>query len=100
MFFTFKSRAPPPPLVGAILMPLLVKLNRLDNTTKSHDTMPPPHTPYLFYGAVGERMCGHVKEQEVLLLCREHTFLDQVFCQTLSNISELVVQLQGIPGLS
>lgn len=45
-------------------------------------------------------MCGHVKKQEVLFLCGEDTLLDQVFCQTFSNVSQLVVQLQGIPGLS
>lgn len=60
-------------------------------------SMPAPH---LFNGAVGERMCSHVKQQEVLLLCSKDPFLHQVFCQTLSDISQLVVQLQGIPGLS
>lgn len=45
-------------------------------------------------------MCGHVKKQEVLFLCGEDAFLYQVFCQTFSNIPQLVVKLQGIPGLS
>lgn len=45
-------------------------------------------------------MRGHVKKQEVLFLGGEHTFLNQVFGQTFSDIPELVVQLQGIPGLS
>lgn len=45
-------------------------------------------------------MRSHVKEQEVLFLRGEDTFLHQVFCQTFSHISQLVVQLQGIPGLS
>lgn len=45
-------------------------------------------------------MCSHVKKQEVLFLCGEDTFLNQIFCKTLPNIPQLVVQLQGIPGLS
>lgn len=57
-------------------------------------------TSYLFNGTVGERMRGHVKKQEVLFLRGKDTFLYQVFGQTLSDISQLVVQLQGIPGLS
>lgn len=77
-----------------IRIPLLVKLKLI---------MQPRVTelwPHLFYGAVGERMCGHVKKQEILLLCSQNTFLHQVFRQTFSHISQLVVQLQGIPGLS
>lgn len=45
-------------------------------------------------------MCSHVEQQEVLFLCGEDTFLDQIFCKTLPDVSQLVVQLQGIPGLS
>ena len=45
-------------------------------------------------------MRGHVEEQEVLFLGGEDAFLHQVLSQTLSNISQLVVQLQRIPGLS
>lgn len=55
---------------------------------------------YLLNGAVGEWMCGHVKKQKVLFLCGQDSLLHQVFSQTLSDVSELVVQLQGIPGLS
>lgn len=55
---------------------------------------------YLFDVIVSEWMCGHVEQQEVLFLRGENSFLHQVFCQTLSDISQLVVQLQGIPGLS
>lgn len=57
-------------------------------------------TSYLLNGAVGERMCGHVKQQEVLFLCGQDTFLHQVLCEALPDVSQLVVQLQGIPGLS
>lgn len=45
-------------------------------------------------------MRGHVEEQEVLFLRGQDPFLHQVFRQALSDISQLVVQLQGIPGLS
>lgn len=45
-------------------------------------------------------MCSHVKQQEVLFLCGQDTFLHQVFCKALPDVSQLVVQLQGIPGLS
>lgn len=54
----------------------------------------------LFNDAVGERMGSHVKKQEVLLLCSQDTLLHQVLCQALSDVPQLVVQLQGIPGLS
>lgn len=45
-------------------------------------------------------MCSHVKKQEVLFLRGQDAFLDQILCETLSDIPQLVVQLQGIPGLS
>lgn len=45
-------------------------------------------------------MCGHIKKQEVLLLCGEDTFLHQVFGQAFSDISQLIVQLERIPGLA
>lgn len=45
-------------------------------------------------------MCGHVKKQEVLFLCGQDAFLHQIFCKTLPNVPQLVVQLQGIPGFS
>lgn len=45
-------------------------------------------------------MGGHVKEQEVLLLCGQDALLHQVLCQALSDVPQLVVQLEGIPGLS
>lgn len=57
-------------------------------------------TSYLLNGTVGERMCSHIKQQEVLFLCGKNTFLYQIFCKTLPDVSQLVVQLQGIPGLS
>lgn len=57
-------------------------------------------TSYLLNGTVGERMCSHIKQQEVLFLCGKDTFLYQIFCKTLPDVSQLVVQLQGIPGLS
>lgn len=97
--FLFLGQETPTTLIWAILISWPVKFNQLDDPTRSRWTPPPP-PPYLFNGAVGERMCGHVKQQEVLFLCGEDTFLYQVFRQTLSNVSELVVQLQGIPGLS
>lgn len=45
-------------------------------------------------------MCGHVKQQEVLFLRGQDAFLHQVLREALPDVSQLVVQLQGIPGLS
>lgn len=45
-------------------------------------------------------MGSHVKKQEVLLLRSQDALLHQVLCQALSDVPKLVVQLQGIPGLS
>lgn len=45
-------------------------------------------------------MGSHVKKQEVLLFCSQDTLLHQVLSQALSDVPKLVVQLQGIPGLS
>ena len=44
-------------------------------------------------------MGGHVKEKEILFLCRTNTFLHQILCQSLTNVSQLVLQLCWDPGL-
>lgn len=55
---------------------------------------------YLFDGAVGERVSGHVEKQEILFLGGEDAFLNQVFGQSFPDIPQLVVQLKGTPRLS
>ena len=42
----------------------------------------------------------HVKEQEILLFCCAHTFLHQAFSEPLSDVSQLVAKLDGIPCLT
>ena len=42
----------------------------------------------------------HVEEQEILLFCCAHTFLHQAFSEPLSDVSQLVSKLDGIPCLT
>ena len=51
-------------------------------------------------GRVDERVGGHVKEEEVLLLCCTHALLDQVLRESLAHVAQLVSQLQRVPSLT
>ena len=35
---------------------------------------------------VGQRMCGHIEKEEVLLLSSEDAFFHQVLCQPLADV--------------
>lgn len=49
---------------------------------------------------VSQRMCGHIKQQKVLLLSGEDAFFNQVFCQPFTDVPQLIMKLQGVPRLS
>ena len=48
---------------------------------------------------VRKRMCRHVEQQEVLFLCSQNSFLDQVLGQSLPHVLKLISQLQWVPSL-
>ena len=49
---------------------------------------------------VGERVSGHVEKYEALFLCREDTFLHEVLGDSLTNVTDLVAQIERIPSLT
>ena len=49
---------------------------------------------------VGDRVGGHVEQQEVLLLGGEDALLHQVLGQPLAHVAQLVAQLQRVPRLT
>lgn len=59
----------------------------------------PFHQPLLLRG-VGDRVGGHVEEEEVLLLGGQDALLHQVLGNPLADVTELVLQLEGIPGFT
>lgn len=54
----------------------------------------------LFLRRVGDRMSSHVEQEEILLLSGQDALLNEVFCDPFSDISQLILQLEGIPGLT
>lgn len=54
----------------------------------------------LLLRGVCDRVSGHVKEKEVLFLGCQDPLLHKVLGDPLANVTELVLQLKGVPGLT
>ena len=55
---------------------------------------------FVFLDIVSDGVGGHVKQEEILLLCGQDSLLHQVLGEALADVLELVAQLQWVPSLS
>lgn len=49
---------------------------------------------------IGKGVCSHVEQKEVLFLCCQDALLYEILGQALSNVTQLIVKLQGVPCLA
>jgi hypothetical protein len=54
----------------------------------------------IFDMEVSDRMCGHVEEENVVLLCVEDNLVNEPYCKIFVDLLELVANFEHIPRLT
>ena len=55
---------------------------------------------FVLGAAVGDRVRGHVEEEEVAFLGAEDTFVDEALLEAFADLFELVADLHEVPGFA